>query len=160
MLNFDIFNFNLKARNEREAQFLTELKEVHTGPRRGENIMVGYQGAFDFRLGIEGIRKFFKSKRIYINNGKRKLEVDTLEPGEFIALINRDQNAVKLVGRSNLVTYQRMPQGQKVHPAAIALIPRYFNGKELDLGKACEEAIRADFAKYMQKRSPVRDDVH
>jgi hypothetical protein len=149
----ELLNFKGKARNEREQAYYDSLQTTYAQPRRADNSLVGYHGEFDFRLGIDGIREFFKKKRIYIDNGKRKLELDNLEPGEFIALVNRDQTGVKLVGRSNIVVYQKTPKGQKLHPGAIVLIPRYFNGKEIDLTRAQEQAIREDFAKYLSRQS-------
>lgn len=161
--NQELVNFKVKARNEREQTYLDSLRTTQEQPRRAENILVGYHGEFDFRLGIDGIREFFRKKRIYIDGGKRKLELENLDPGEFIALVNRDQTGVKLVGRSNIVVYQKTPKGQKLHPGAIILIPRYFNGKEIDLSKAQEQAIREDFSKYLSRHKKTKEaetDLH
>jgi hypothetical protein len=155
----ELLNFRAKARNEREQAYFNSLQETREQSRRIENSLVGYQSDFDFRLGIDGIRDFFKKKRIYIDGGKRKLELENLEPGEFVALVNRDQTGVKVVTRTT-VTYEKAPKGQKLHPGAILLIPRHFNGKAINLPRAQEQAIRESFAKYLSRQTKQTKEVN
>ena len=118
------------------------------------NRLVGYFGNVDFRLQHDSLKKLVKGKRIYLGVNKQLL-LEDLKIGEFVAFINRDKTAVKLFGANNLLVYQKAPYGQKIHPGAIFLIPRYFSGKTIDLNRANAEAILADYAKYLNNKTKL-----
>ena len=135
-----------KANSENAKQFWNNLKTVaQTKQRDVRNNILRYFTNSDLRLGHAGLQEIAQ---------KNGIDSLALEAGQFVLFINRKWTGVKLLTAGNGIFYQKTPGGQTLVPSALALIPKYFNGKELDLAGAMNEAIRKDFEKYQRSKNP------
>lgn len=73
------------------------------------------------------------------------INVSRLDFGEFVIFVNKKQTALKLYAPGNIVAYLKMPGSARINPKVIAMIPRFFNGVEIDYGRALKEVIRKEF---------------
>ena len=76
---------------------------------------------------------------------KHKINVNKLEPGEFVIFANSDLSALKMYAAGNIIAHLRMPGSQKINPRVIAMIPRFFNGSQIEYDKALREVIQKEF---------------
>lgn len=66
--------------------------------------------------------------------------------GEYLIFVNKAQTALKLYARGGVIAHLKMPGTQKINPRTIRLIPRFFNGSEINYNAALNAAIK----KYYQ----------
>ena len=76
---------------------------------------------------------------------EHKVNISKLEPGEFVIFVNNDQTALKMFAPGNIIAHLRMPGTQKINPRVIAMIPRFFNGAQIEYDKALREVIQKEF---------------
>jgi hypothetical protein len=101
--------------------------------RSTENRLIRVVFNTDLRCGHAGLAALAKGLR---------LNVDNLKIGQFIVFINRKKCALKLYAAGNTVAHFRMPGSRQMDMSVIALIPRFFNGKELKYDDALAEVIK------------------
>lgn len=78
---------------------------------------------------------------------KNKVDVRKLYPGEFVIFVNKTQTGLKLFSQGNMVCYLKMPGSQRINPRVISLIPRFFNGSQINYSGALAEVINREFKK-------------
>ena len=76
---------------------------------------------------------------------KHDINVSRLDFGEFVIFVNKKQTALKLFAPGNIVAYLKMPGSTRLNPKVISMIPRFFNGTEIDYNKALREVIKKEF---------------
>lgn len=81
---------------------------------------------------------------------KQKLDPQRLKLGEYIVFINRPLTALKLFATGNTVAHFKMPDGAgRLDMRTIAMIPRFFNGKQIDY----HGAVKAIIEKTLKKQA-------
>lgn len=90
----------------------------------------------DLRSSHDGLTKVAKTF---------KLNPAELEVGEFLVFVNRKKSAVKIFAANYTVAHFRMPDGRMMNPKVLALIPKFFNGRELKYDEALKEVINKEF---------------
>lgn len=76
---------------------------------------------------------------------KHKIRVNALEIGEFVVFVNKKQNALKMFASGNVIAYLKTPDGRRLHPKAIGMIPNFFNGREIKYDAVLTEVINKEF---------------
>jgi hypothetical protein len=76
-----------------------------------------------------------------------KVNIDNLSVGEFIVFVNKKRSALKLYAAGNTIAHFRMPGDRVMNMKVLAVIPKFFNGKELKYTDALAEVIRKEFKK-------------
>lgn len=89
----------------------------------------------DLRSGHDGLTNMAKNF---------KINTSTLGVGEFVVFINRKKCALKMFASGNTVAHFKMPGQQQMNLKVIGLIPRFFNGRELQYDDALAEVIRKE----------------
>lgn len=102
------------------------------------NKLVRYVPDADLRVGYDGLQKIVKLQ----NLGK----------GEFVAFVNRRRDKIKLATGNDTLAYHRLPQGQRVDPKVIAILPEYFDGATLNYDAAVEKSLRKSFPTWFDKQ--------
>jgi len=75
-----------------------------------------------------------------------KINLDQMSVGEFVVFINRARSAAKFMSPDKiLISHWRMPNGGRMNPKVIKLIPRYFNGREFHYDQALAKVVRDEF---------------
>lgn len=72
------------------------------------------------------------------------VRIDQLGLGEFVVFINTRKTMLKLFAPGNTIAHFKTPDGHQLNMKVIALIPRFFNGKELRYDEALAEVIRKE----------------
>lgn len=81
-------------------------------------------------------------KAIALKDRHKPLDVKSLEPGKCVVFINKKHNALKMFASGNeTVAYLRLPPGQSIEPRAIAMLPKFFNGRSIDYSKALKKVL-------------------
>jgi hypothetical protein len=114
--------------------FIQQLSEK-VQQRETANRLVRVVFNADLRAGHDGLTLLAKGL---------KLNPANLGVGEFIVFINRKKCALKLFAAGNTVAHFKMPGQQQINMKVIGLIPRFFNGKELQYSDALSEVIRKE----------------
>lgn len=79
---------------------------------------------------------------------QHKINVEKLEPGEYVLFLNNDKNKLKLYAANHIVAYLRLPDNQKLDMKTIQLIPRAFQGSgRIDYDKALKQVLEEALAK-------------
>jgi len=76
---------------------------------------------------------------------QHKININKLNPGEFVIFVNNDQTALKMFGPGNIIAHLRMPGSEKINPRVISMIPKFFNGTQIEYDKALREVIQKEF---------------
>ena len=92
----------------------------------------------DLRCGHDGLTKLAKSL---------KVNVTDLKVGEFVAFINNSKSAIKLYAAGQTIAYYRNPGKRQLNLKVLSVIPRFFNGKELQYNEALKEIITKEIKK-------------
>jgi len=98
------------------------------------NKLVRYVADADLRRGYDGLNK--------------QVPLAELKQGEFVAFVNRKLDKVKLCTGKDMIAYLRLPQGQRIDPRVIQYLPEFFNGSNIEYGKAVEKSLRKSFPKW------------
>lgn len=69
------------------------------------------------------------------------LNVRKLRPGEYLIFMNKKQTALKMLTAGNIIAYLKMPGSTKIDPRTIALIPKFFNGTEINYSGALKKVL-------------------
>lgn len=101
--------------------------------------IVRYISGVHMGLSFKGLRKIAS---------KLKLNLDALDSGEFVLFMNSKRTAFKLLAPNNVMVYYRHPKEHAIDPRVISLIPKIFDGKELNMDAGLKEVIQKDFEKY------------
>lgn len=72
---------------------------------------------------------------------KSKLDIGTIESGEFVVFVNRKQTAFKLLCGPSLLVYHNNG-GRRFPITAITQMPRFFDGSKIDFSAAVDRAVR------------------
>jgi hypothetical protein len=83
-----------------------------------------------------GLEKIAKSKDV---------DVSKLDMGEFVVFVNRKRNALKMYAPGNIVAHLKLPENTKIDMRTIALLPKHFNGGEINYSGALKEYIKKEF---------------
>lgn len=70
-----------------------------------------------------------------------KLDVDDLKPGEVIVFVNAKRTHIKLYGSMNVLVHYKNKDGRKIEMKTLALIPKFFNGREFQYDKALRQVL-------------------
>lgn len=117
------------------------LQQTHTNeftqtwsstPRASENRLIRVVFDADLRCSHEGLTAIAKNL---------KLKLDELELGEFVAFINSKKTMIKLYAAGNTIAHFKTPDGRQLNLKVLALIPKFFNGRELKYDDALKEVI-------------------
>lgn len=92
----------------------------------------------DLRMGHKGLTDIAR---------KLKLDPDNLNQGEFICFVNASKTSLKLFATSNTIAYFKNKNNRIMDPGVIRILPRFFNGTELNYSKALESMIKEKFVK-------------
>ena len=91
----------------------------------------------DLRCSHDGLRLIAK-----------KLHVSTdLKVGEYIVFINAKKSMLKIFAAGNTIAHFKCPDNRRMNLNVIAMIPTFFNGRELEYDKAIEALIKKEFHK-------------
>ncbi len=74
---------------------------------------------------------------------KNGIKLSSLDRGEFLLFMNKSQTAVKLYTRGNLIAHYR--GDHKIDIRTLTMLPRYFNGVDIDYRGAVKEVIEREF---------------
>lgn len=76
----------------------------------------------------------------------RKLNqnLDSLEVGEFVVFMNTKRTILKIFASGNTIAHFKHPLGHKIDLRLLSMIPRFFNGRELNYPKAIEEILKKE----------------
>lgn len=103
-----------------------------------QNKLVRYVPDADLRVGYDGLQRIVRLQ----NLGK----------GEFVAFVNRKRDKIKLATGNDMIAYHRLPQGHKVDPRVIALLPEYFDGGQINYDAAVEKVLRKSFPTWFERQ--------
>lgn len=92
----------------------------------------------DLRNNHEGLAAIAKNLRI---------NTATLQPGEYVVFVNSYRSALKFYVAGQIVAHFRMPTHRRMDMRIIAMLPKFFNGRELRYDDALRELIRKEFGK-------------
>lgn len=104
------------------------------------------------RAATQRIIRYFPD--VHLGNSHRGLSehalrsgvrISNLVIGEYVIFVNKRQTALKMYAFGNVIAYLKMPDGARLDPRIIALIPRFFSGKGIDYDGAIGEVIRKEF---------------
>lgn len=97
--------------------------------------IVRYFKDTDLRQGHQGLAKIARAE-----------DIDTrfLGQGEYLLFVNRAQTAFKMLAHEKILVHYRNGT-QRLHPGTFALLPRYFDGRQINYDAALSEALRRDF---------------
>lgn len=85
-----------------------------------------------------------------------KINVKSLQPGEFVVFVNRAQDKIKMYASHNIVAYMKLEGGRRVTFDLICEIPRAFNANgRLDANKAMRDAAEKVFRPRRQPTATV-----
>ena len=88
---------------------------------------------------------------------KYEIDVQKLEPGEYVIFMNGARDRVKVYAAQNVIAYQKMPSGHRLDLRAIAEIPRVFKATgRMSYDDALKEALIKTMAKKAEPRSSLR----
>lgn len=104
-------------------------------PAKDPNRVIHYFPNTDLRCNHKGLGELAR---------KAKIVTMVMGAGEFLLFVNRRQTGFKLLAPNNVLVYQKVTSG-RLHPRVFTLLPKYFNGGELDFQGATREAITRDF---------------
>lgn len=83
--------------------------------------------------------------RLAKDASKLGIEVDRIKVGDFVVFVNRKRSALKIYAAGFTIAHFRMPDGRVMDPRILRLVPKFFNGKELNYSGALEEVIKKEF---------------
>ncbi len=98
------------------------------------------------------VRVFFD---VHLGNGhdglatlakKNDVDVKNLDPGEFCIFINTRRDALKMYAAGFTIAHLRLPNG-RLDLRMISMIPKFFNGSEIEYTKAMQELLTKELAK-------------
>lgn len=76
------------------------------------------------------------------------IKINDLEPGEYVAFVNRAKDRFKIYAAQNVIAYWRARKGDRLDLRVIREIPRVFNGSAIgDYDKALERVLAPRLAK-------------
>lgn len=101
------------------------------------NKLIKYVPDTDLRMGYDGLNK--------------KVPLQSLSKGEFVAFVNRKKDKLKLCTGGDVTAYLRLKNGQRIDPRVIQYLPEYFNGETIEYGAAVEKVLRKSFPKWFVK---------
>lgn len=110
--------------------------KIEKMPNIFQNRVVRYFPNTHLGNGHEGLAKIAQKNGIKVND---------LPWGEFLIFMNSKHTMLKMYSQGGLVCHLKMPGGTKIDPRTIALIPKFFNGKEIHYSAALEKVINKDF---------------
>lgn len=118
----------ISANKLKLENFLTKL-EIATIRK---NRIVRYFPEVHLGNGHEGLAAVAK---------KNGIEMNKLNPGEFLIFVNKTQTALKLYTGGNMIAHLKMPGSEKINPRVITMLPQFFNGSHIDYNGALKEAV-------------------
>lgn len=121
--------------NPEATRVSEKLSQLNTSAKR-QNRIVRYFSDVHLGNGHDGLKALAK---------KHDIDVDKLEWGQFVIFTNRSQTALKMYSAGQLIAHLRLPQGMRLNPRVISLIPRYFSGSRINYEGAIAEVIRKEF---------------
>ena len=82
---------------------------------------------------------------------KLKLEVDDLQPGEFILFVNTSWTALKVYAANNTILHHKQKDGHRLNPKAALLVPHFISGQSLNYNKALDVVIKKQYFERYKK---------
>ena len=119
-----------------QTENYTDKLRTSIGASTRENRLIRIVFNADLRNSHDGLAAVAKKLRV---------NVSELEVGEFVVFVNSKQSALKLYAAGNTLAHFKMPKNRRMDMRVIAMIPRFFNGKELRYDDAISEMIRKKF---------------
>jgi hypothetical protein len=111
-------------------------QKIDSIPNIFQNRIVRYFSDIHMGNSHQGLREIAK---------KHGVDVNELPWGEFVIFVNARQTMLKMYSQGGMIAHLRMPDGVKIDPRTIRLLPKFFNGKEINYSKAIEKVIHKDF---------------
>lgn len=82
----------------------------------------------------------------------REVDVDRLEPGEFVLFLNAKKDRLKLYAPRHVLGYYRARTGERINLNTIPFIPQAFGATgRIDYDAALKKALEAQFARKGRK---------
>lgn len=95
---------------------------------------------------LSDVPMYYQQKGLALIAKKRlKLDVSTLPVGEYVLFINKPFNACKLMAANNVLIYHRHPLNHRLNYHALKLIPDFFDGFDLNYGKAFKRWLKSEY---------------
>lgn len=120
--------------------------------------------AREFKPNFSGAKKTNQVIRVVfdvnMNNGhfglkeiakKLKVNFEEMEVGDLICFLNTAKTIVKIVAAGGTtIAHFKHPLGHAIDMRTLSLIPKFFNGKELQYDKAIEEILGKELNRIIQ----------
>lgn len=118
--------------------------EVKVYDKRVDRILAGpvkskiirYFSEVNMRNGHEGLAALAAQKNVHVN---------ALARGEYVVFVNKKQSSLKMFAAGNVVAHLKMPGSGRINPKTILLLPKFFNGSEIDYTGALREVLTKEF---------------
>jgi hypothetical protein len=135
-----MLKLNIRPLNQDKPHDCYLNLEKFAGRKTKKNKIVanGYFANTDMRNGIFGLSKIA---------AKRKINLDTLQPGELVVFVNRYQTKVKIATGGRHVSYLPLPDNQPLNPGIIAMIPKFYNGQSINYDAALRYILEKEYQK-------------
>jgi hypothetical protein len=82
---------------------------------------------------------------------RHRKDISNLEDGQFALFINVARTAFKMFAAGNIIVHHKTPDNSVISPQTIRLLPKYFNGGQLDFRGALAEAVEKDFERWSKR---------
>jgi len=131
-------NLDIKPLGKKKVHpcYLKFEKISMANPGKNRIVSNGYFANSDMRCGHTGLAAIAK---------KRGINLDNLGVGDLVVFVNSKQDKVKVATAGYTLSYLRMPSGQRINPGVISLIPKFFNGGQINYSGALRQVIMKEF---------------
>lgn len=111
------------------------------------NKVVHFFGDVSMTNGHDGLTAIADAKRV---------DVDNLKPGEYVAFINVSFTAMKLLCANGILVYWRQPSHRALFKEAVTTLPRFMYGEDVSFTNEVKAAIARQYKKFLGKAAAVR----
>lgn len=118
--------------------FSSRLESLVTHQKLSNRI-VRYFSDTHLGNGHDGLRKLAKDSNV---------DLMSLRHGEFVVFVNKKKNALKLFASGYVIAHLKLPNGERINPRTIALLPKFFNGTEINYSNALKEVIKQEYPSF------------
>lgn len=120
------------------------------------NKIVGYVMGISMHLSHDGLKEVALTQR-------PKIDLEKLNPGEFVLFSNNAFTAVKIFGSGNTFIYHRAKANRTLNPRALMHAVECFDGVEFAypqaLAKAIEEQLSPEMRAWLKKQREAKKEI-